>query len=70
MTSLRRRNTDWQAYGQHRRRSAEWFARHNPHTKWGQLQAAIQEIKQKYGDNAIMTGAEYEQKNTQRFMAD
>lgn len=70
MASFRRRNSDWQAYGQHRRRAAAWFARHNPHTKWGRLQIAIAQIKRTYGEHAIMTGAEYEQKISGGLMAD
>lgn len=60
--SYRRRNTDWQAYGQHRRRRTIYHELYNPHTKYSRLQAAIRRIRQTYGENAIMTGAEYEQK--------
>ncbi|MFC3875392.1 hypothetical protein [Neisseria musculi] len=70
MSSFRRRNSDWQAYGQWRRRAAVWFARPNPHTQWGRLQEAIAEIKRIHGDKAIMTGAEYEQKISDGRMAD
>ncbi len=70
MASFRRRNSDWQAYGQHRRRAGAWFARHNPHTKWGRLQIAIAQIKRTYGEHAIMTGAEYEQKISDDLVAD
>lgn len=70
MNSHRRRNQDWQAYGQHRRRQRIYHNLYSPHTKHGRLQAAIRQIKQIYGDDAIITGAEYEQKNSDGLMAD
>lgn len=69
MSSYHRRNTDWQAYGQHRRRQRIYHNLYSPHTKHGRLQEVIKQIKRIYGDNAIMTGAEYEQKNSDGLMA-
>lgn len=68
--SYGRRNADWQAFGQHRRRQRIYHNLYSPHTKHGRLQAVIKQIKQLYGENAIMTGEQYEQKNSERLMAD
>lgn len=62
MSSHRRRNSDWQAYGQHRRRHQVFYERRAAQTKAGRLEDAVGRIKRQFGDDAIMTGAEYEQR--------
>lgn len=71
MGSFKRRNSDWQAYGQWRRRGKVWFERHRARpNKQERLQTALADIKRIYGKNAIMTGAEYEQKISDGLDAD
>lgn len=59
MNSHRRRNQDWQAFGQHRRRKTKYFALCRPLNeaeKRARLEKALHDINAKYGENTIRVG--------------